>query len=130
MISDPELVPIVFDRALYPPNANVLDRPVDQILHDIDVVRSWSCSKSAHVCQSKLLVLITCILIIALMMCLRHCAYTRKSGDLHRFNDSNIVEQVTSNAGEPNMLSAKTGDPYWRLVRKGVAPAFNPQNIR
>ncbi|EIE22263.1 cytochrome P450 [Coccomyxa subellipsoidea C-169] len=74
MISDPELVPIVFDRALYPPNANVLDRPVDQILHDIDV--------------------------------------------------------VTSNAGEPNMLSAKTGDPYWRLVRKGVAPAFNPQNIR
>ena len=40
MISDPELVPIVFDRTLYPPNANVLDRPVDQILHDIDVVRS------------------------------------------------------------------------------------------
>ncbi|KAK9915327.1 hypothetical protein WJX75_007673 [Coccomyxa subellipsoidea] len=74
MVSDPELMPIVFDRALYPPNADVIDRPVDQMLHGLDV--------------------------------------------------------VTSNAGEPNLLSAKTGDPYWRLVRKGVAPAFNPQNIR
>jgi cytochrome P450 len=38
--------------------------------------------------------------------------------------------QVTSPVGLPSMLSAKTGDPVWRLVRKGVAPAFNPQNIR
>lgn len=40
------------------------------------------------------------------------------------------IVKVTSYVGEPNMLSAKTGDPLWRLVRKGVAPAFNPQNIR
>ena len=38
--------------------------------------------------------------------------------------------QLTSNVGEPNLLTAKTGDQYWRLVRKGVAAAFNPQNIR
>ncbi|KAK9901112.1 hypothetical protein WJX75_006543 [Coccomyxa subellipsoidea] len=74
VVSDPELMPIIFGCALYPPNAHVMDRPVDQILHGLDV--------------------------------------------------------LTSNAGEPNLLSAKTGDPYWRLVRKGVAPAFNPQKIR
>lgn len=38
--------------------------------------------------------------------------------------------QLTSNVGEPNLLTAKTGDQYWRLVRKGVAAAFNPQNMR
>lgn len=38
--------------------------------------------------------------------------------------------QMTSDSGHPNLLTAKTGDPLWRLVRKGVAPAFNPQNIR
>ncbi|CAL8468775.1 g8316 [Coccomyxa elongata] len=74
MLSDPVLMPIIFDRALYPPTADVLDRPVDQIVHHIDV--------------------------------------------------------LTSNVGEPNLLTAKTGDQYWRLVRKGVAAAFNPQNIR
>ena len=40
MVSDPELMPIIFDRALYPPNADVIDRPVDQMLHGLDVVRS------------------------------------------------------------------------------------------
>ena len=38
MLSDPVLMPIIFDRALYPPTADVLDRPVDQIVHHIDVV--------------------------------------------------------------------------------------------
>ena len=38
--------------------------------------------------------------------------------------------QLTSDSGHPNLFTAKTGDPQWRLVRKGVAPAFNPQNIR
>ena len=38
--------------------------------------------------------------------------------------------QMTSGSGHPNLLTAKTGDHLWRLVRKGVAPAFNPQNIR
>ena len=37
---------------------------------------------------------------------------------------------MTSDSGHPNLLTAKTGDHLWRLVRKGVAPAFNPQNIR
>ncbi len=41
-----------------------------------------------------------------------------------------VHSQVTSDAGVPNLLSNKTGDPSWRLVRKGIAPAFNPQNIR
>lgn len=42
MVSDPVLIPIIFDRALYPPTADVMDRPVDQLLHHIDVVCSTS----------------------------------------------------------------------------------------
>ena len=38
-VSDPELLPVMFDRALYPPNAHILDRPVDQFLQQIDAVR-------------------------------------------------------------------------------------------
>ena len=29
-----------------------------------------------------------------------------------------------------NMFSEKSGDPRWKLVRKGTAPAFAPQNMR
>ena len=29
-----------------------------------------------------------------------------------------------------NMFSEKSGDPRWKLVRKGTAPAFAPQNLR
>ena len=39
LVSDPKLLPVMFDRSLYPPNANVLDRPVDEFLHLIDAVR-------------------------------------------------------------------------------------------
>ena len=38
-VSDPALLPIMFDRALYPPNANILDRPVEQFLVQMDAVR-------------------------------------------------------------------------------------------
>lgn len=42
MVTDPKLLPPLFDRAKYPPNANTLDRPVDQLLHVIDAV-SYGC---------------------------------------------------------------------------------------
>ena len=63
-VSDPELLPTLFDRSLYPPNAHVLDRPVDTFLKEIDAVwnsepgfsplemqchhtaYSWNCSSS------------------------------------------------------------------------------------
>lgn len=39
--------------------------------------------------------------------------------------------QMTSPGGRhPNLLGHHTHTGYWRLVRKGVAPAFNPRNIR
>ncbi len=38
-MSDPALLPIMFDRALYPPNANILDRPVEEFLVQMDAVR-------------------------------------------------------------------------------------------
>ena len=31
---------------------------------------------------------------------------------------------------EMNVFSEKSGDPMWKLVRKGTAPAFAPQNLR
>ena len=31
---------------------------------------------------------------------------------------------------EMNVLSEKSGDPMWKLVRKGTAPAFAAQNLR
>ena len=41
-----------------------------------------------------------------------------------------LLAQMTSDSGHSNLLTDKTGSDLWRLVRKGVAPAFNPQNIR
>lgn len=32
--------------------------------------------------------------------------------------------------GEMNVFNEKSGDPMWKLVRKGVAPAFAAQNLR
>ncbi len=33
--------------------------------------------------------------------------------------------------GHPGIFSARSADdPYWRLVRKGTAPAFAPHNLR
>ena len=32
--------------------------------------------------------------------------------------------------GHRTMFSADTNSPYWRLIRKGTAPAFRPENIR
>jgi fatty acid synthase len=35
-----------------------------------------------------------------------------------------------SDPPQPCLISAATADPYWRVVRKGVAPAFNSANMR
>ncbi len=31
---------------------------------------------------------------------------------------------------EMNVFNEKSGNPMWKLVRKGTAPAFAPQNLR
>ena len=41
-----------------------------------------------------------------------------------------FMGQVLSDSGSPSLLTDKTGSELWRIVRKGIAPAFNPQNIR
>lgn len=39
--------------------------------------------------------------------------------------------QLTSRHGElPNLVTNSTNDDYWKAIRKGVAPAFSPTNIR
>ncbi len=37
--------------------------------------------------------------------------------------------QLLHAEGKPNIFTSHTDD-YWRLIRKGVAPAFSPKNIR
>ena len=37
--------------------------------------------------------------------------------------------QMMSEKGHPDLVTSLT-DESWRLVRKGVAPAFSPHNIR
>ena len=37
--------------------------------------------------------------------------------------------QLLHAGGMPNIFTSPTDD-YWRLIRKGVAPAFSPKNIR
>ncbi|CAL8464901.1 g4436 [Coccomyxa elongata] len=39
-------------------------------------------------------------------------------------------DRGTSDPPQPCLISTATADPYWRVVRKGVAPAFNSTNIR
>lgn len=40
-----------------------------------------------------------------------------------------MLLQLLHAEGKPNIFTSHT-DEYWRLVRKGVAPAFSPKNIR
>ena len=37
--------------------------------------------------------------------------------------------QMMSATGHPDLVTGMT-DGWWRLVRKGIAPAFSPANIR
>lgn len=38
--------------------------------------------------------------------------------------------QMMSDKGIHSLLSAQTASAQWKLVRKGVMPAFSPNNIR
>ena len=40
------------------------------------------------------------------------------------------VLQGTSYPPQPCLISAKSADPWHKVVRRGVSPAFSPENIR
>ena len=40
-----------------------------------------------------------------------------------------VTRQMMGASGHPDLVSGVT-DEWWRLVRKGVAVAFSPANIR
>ena len=40
------------------------------------------------------------------------------------------VLQGTSYPPQPCLISTKSADPWHKVVRRGVAPAFSPENIR
>ena len=112
MITDPTLLPPVFDRMNYPPNTDTLDRPVDQMLHKLDAV--CACLRS-------------CPSILPAATLLARCAGGNPKAPLELLM---WFGQVLSDCGSPSLLTGKTGSELWRLVRKGIAPSFNPQNIR
>ena len=42
-----------------------------------------------------------------------------------------VLLQMTSRHGElPSLVTNATTDVYWKAIRKGIAPAFSPANIR
>ena len=41
-----------------------------------------------------------------------------------------LVLQGTSYPPQPCLISAKSVDPWHKVVRRGVSPAFSPENIR
>ena len=43
---------------------------------------------------------------------------------------SNSDQLFAQRFGHHTMFSSDTGSPYWRLIRKGTAPAFKAENIK
>jgi len=41
-----------------------------------------------------------------------------------------LVQLTSPDGHHPNLLGHFTHDGYWKVLRKGVAPAFSPRNIR
>lgn len=56
-----------------------------------------------------------------------HSPHCQKAG---RMVHGSWFMQMGSAQRLPGLFSASSHSPYWRLVRKGVAPAFNPKNLR
>lgn len=40
------------------------------------------------------------------------------------------VQMTSRNGHVPSLVTMSTDDAYWKAIRKGVAPAFSPANIR
>lgn len=44
--------------------------------------------------------------------------------------EPHLSDLLTSNGAHHSIYTAGTKSPYWQLVRKGMAPAFAPRNIK
>ncbi len=44
--------------------------------------------------------------------------------------EPDLSDKLMSHSGHRTMFSADTNSPYWRLIRKGAAPAFISKNIK
>ena len=49
---------------------------------------------------------------------------------LNKGLEPDLSDRLMSFTGHRTLFSADTDSAHWRLVRKGVAPAFSPTNIR
>lgn len=44
--------------------------------------------------------------------------------------EPDLSDKLLSHGGHRTMFSSDTNSPYWRLIRKGTAPAFIYKNIK
>ena len=49
---------------------------------------------------------------------------------LNKALEPDLSDALLSHTGHCTMFSADTNSPYWRLIRKGTAPAFISANIK
>lgn len=49
---------------------------------------------------------------------------------LNKALEPDLSDALLSHTGHRTMFSADTNSPYWRLIRKGTAPAFISANIK
>ena len=55
-------------------------------------------------------------------------ALLKRSGDPDK--SRKVYTGLDKLLGGPSLISASTTSPYWRAVRKGIAPAFNMRSLR
>ena len=44
--------------------------------------------------------------------------------------EPDLSDKLMSHNGHRTLFSSETNSPYWRLIRKGTAPAFISKNIK
>ncbi len=59
-----------------------------------------------------------------------HCPSYRACFKEIRQGSACFLVQGTADPPCPSLVTSRTGDPYWKLVRKGVSHAFAPNNVR
>lgn len=59
-----------------------------------------------------------------------HELLSRRAQALNKGLEPDLSDRLMSVTGHRTLFSSDTDSAHWRLVRKGVAPAFSASNIR
>ena len=75
--------------------------------------------------------LASCTCAESVLLCYLDCSSrTLHAQALNKGLEPDLSDRLMSFTGNRTLFSADTDSKHWRLVRKGVAPAFSPTNIR